>query len=65
MPQKMTDEEEECFWLKQDLESGKALEKGVPPPEIQMEEVGQWVIWGLEPVLAQQGPPLVPLMEVP
>ena len=40
------------------------LEQGVLPLDIQMEEVGQQVTWGPEPVLAQEGPPLVPLMEV-
>ena len=64
MPQQMMDKEE-CFWLGQDLESGKALELGVPPPDVQTEEVGQWVTWGLETVLAQEAPPLAPLTEVP
>ena len=34
MPQQMMGEEEECFWLGQDLESGEALELGVPPKDI-------------------------------
>ena len=29
-----------------------------------MEDVGQQVRWGPEPILAQEGPPLVPLTEV-
>ena len=28
-----------------------------------MEDVGQQVRWGPEPILAQEGPPLVPLTE--
>ena len=28
------------------LESGKALELGIPPKDVQMEEVGEWVTWG-------------------
>ena len=59
----MMDEEEECFWLGQDLESGEALEEGVLPLDVQIEEVGQRVMWGPEPVLAQEGPPLAPLTE--
>ena len=43
MVQQMTDEEEKCFWLKQDLESGKVLELGVLPKDVQMEEVGEQV----------------------
>ena len=60
----MTDKEEH-FWLGQDLEPSEVLELGVLPPDVQMEEVGQWVSWGLELVLAQEGPRLAPLMEVP
>ena len=58
-------EEEECFWLGQDLESSKVLELGIPPKDIQMEEVGERVAWGpaIEPVL--ECPPLMPLIEVP
>ena len=58
-------EEEKHFWHSQDLASGKALELGVPPEDIQMEEVGKRVTWGpaIEPV--PEGPPLVPLGEVP
>ena len=42
-------------------QSGKVLELGVPPKDIQMEEVGEWVTWGpvIEP--APEGPPLAPL----
>ena len=56
-------EEEKRFWLGQDLVSGKALELGVPPEDIQMEEVGEQVTWGpvIEPAL--EGPPLAPLGE--
>ena len=61
----MLGEKEERFWLRQDLESSKALELGVQPEDIQMEEVGEWVEWGpaIEP--APEGPPLAPLMEAP
>ena len=40
MPQWMEDEEKKCFWLRQELESSKALELGIPPEDTQMEEVG-------------------------
>ena len=65
MLQWMTDEEEKHFWLGQDLVSGKALELGIQPKDVQMEEVGKWVTWGpaIEPM--PEGPPLVPLTEVP
>ena len=65
MPQWMTYEEEERFWLGQDLESSEALELGIPPEDVQLEEVGQWVTWGLVIEPALEGPPLAPLMEVP
>ena len=65
MPQWMIDKEEGHFWLRQDLESSKALDLGVLPPDIQMEELGQWVKWGPEPVVVQDSPPLAPLMEEP
>ena len=41
------------------------LEYGVLPPTVQIEDVGQWVRWGPEPILAQEGPPLVPFIELP
>ena len=65
MPQQMTDEEVNRFWIGQDLVSGKALELGVPPKDVQMEEVGERVMWGpaIEPAL--EGPPLAPLVGVP
>ena len=58
-------EEEKRFWHGQDLVSGEALELGVPPKDIQMEEVGKRVMWGpaIEP--APERPPLVPLGEAP
>ena len=42
-----------------------ALELGIPPKDVQIEEVGEWVTWGpvLEP--ASEGPPLAPLSEAP
>ena len=65
MPQQMTDEKEEHFWLGQDLEFGKVLEYGVPHPNVQMEEVRQWVTWGLAIELVPEGLPLAPFIEVP
>ena len=59
----MTDKEEEHFWLGQDLESGEALELGVLPEDIQMEEVGKHMMWGPAIELAPEGPPLEPLTE--
>ena len=45
--------------------SGKVLELGIPPKDVQMEEVGKRVTWGpaIEPAL--EGPPLAPLGEAP
>ena len=65
MPQWMMDEEEKRFWLGQDLASSKVLELGIPPKDVQMEEVGKRVMWGpaIEP--APEGPPLAPLGEAP
>ena len=37
------------------------LEVGPPPPNIQLEEVGQWVLWVLELEPAPEGTPLLPL----
>ena len=65
MPQQMMGEEEEHFWLRQDLESGDLLELGVPPEDIQMEEVGERVVWGLAIELAPEGLALAPFPEVP
>ena len=59
----MIDEEEKCFWLGQDLASSKVLELGIPPKDIQIEEVGKQVMWGLVIEPAPEGPPLVPLGE--
>ena len=63
MPWRMTVEEEEHFWCGQDLASGEALELGVPPKDVQMEEVGERVMWGpaIEP--APEGLPLALLEE--
>ena len=65
MLQQMMVKEEKRFWHRQDLASGKALELGVLPRDVQMEEVGKRVMWGhaIEPAL--EGPPLAPLGEVP
>ena len=46
MPRQMMVKEEKRFWRGQDLASGKALELGIPPRDIQMEEVGERVTWG-------------------
>ena len=64
MLRQMMVEEEKRFWLSQNLASSKALELGVPPKDVQMEEVGERVMWGpaIEP--APEGLPLVPLGEV-
>ena len=58
-------EEEKRFWCGQDLASSEALEFGVLPEDVQIEKVGEQVMWGpaIEPAL--KGLPLVPLMEVP
>ena len=61
----MTVKEEKRFWCGQDLASGEALELGVPPRDVQMEEVVERVMWGLAIEPAPEGPPLVPLGEVP
>ena len=52
MPWRTMVEEEERFWHGQDLASGEAIELGVPPENVQIEEVGEQVMWGLaiEPV---------------
>ena len=65
IPWRMMVEEEKRFWFGQDLASGKALELGVLPKDVQIEEVGKRVMWGLviEPV--PEGPPLAPLGEAP
>ena len=65
MPQQFMGKEEECFWLGQNLECGKALELGIPPEDVQMEEVGKRVMWGLAIELVLEGLPLAPLIEVP
>ena len=65
MLQWMTDEEEKHFWLGQDLESSEALELGVPPKDVQMEEVGERVMWGPVIELVPEGPPLAPLTGAP
>ena len=57
-------EEEKRFWLGQDLVSSEALELGIPPKDVQMEEVGKWVTWGLVIEPAPEGLPLAPLGEV-
>ena len=44
MLQRMSDEEGEHFWLREDLESGKVLEYGILTLDVQMEKVGQRVM---------------------
>ena len=63
MLHQMVDKKEEHFFLRQDLEPGEVLELGITPKDIQMEEVGKWVMWGpaIEP--APEGLPLAPLTE--
>ena len=61
----MMDKEEEHLWLGQDLESGEALEIGIPPKDVQIEEVGEQVRWGPAVEPAPEGPPLAPLTVVP
>ena len=65
MLQRMMGEEEEAFWCKLDLKTGEELELGVPAPDIQIENVGRQILWGLESVLAQEVPPLLGLGEEP
>ena len=36
-----------------------------PTSDIQIEDIGQQVRWGLAPILAQEGPPLAHFKEVP
>ena len=60
MPWQMMGEEEERCWLGQDLQSSEALELGVLPRDVQMEEVSEWVMWGPAIELAPEGPPLDP-----
>ena len=55
MPQRMAAKEEEAFWLRLDLGTGEDLELGVPLPDLWIEDMGQWLWWGPEPVLAQGG----------
>ena len=40
MLRRMMAKEEEAFWLGLDLETGEVLEQGVPPQDVQMEDVG-------------------------
>ena len=45
---KITEGEKWAFWHRLYLEIWEELELGPPPPNIQLEEVGQQVPWGLE-----------------
>ena len=62
MPQRMMTEEE-AFWHGLDLETGEELELRVLPQDAWIEDMGQWVWWGPDPVLAQEGPPFPALGE--
>ena len=42
---------------------GEEIELGVMPPDVWIKEMGQLVWWALEPVLAQEGLPLLALGE--
>ena len=62
MLQKMMKEEEEAFWHRLDVETGQELDLSPLPPNVQLEEAGWQVLWGLELELVQEGPPLSPLV---
>ena len=55
MPQRMSTKEKPAFWHGLDVETEEELELGVPPPDMQLEDVCWWVRWGLEPELAPEG----------
>ena len=61
MPQKMITEKKAAFWHRLDLEMGEELELGVPPPDIQLKDVGWRVWWGPGPEPVPEGLPLSPL----
>ena len=65
MPQRRTAKQEEEFLYRLHIEMGEQLELGVLPPNIRIEDVSWQVRWGLELVLVQEGPPLLPLGEEP
>ena len=50
-----------AFWHGLDVEMGEELELGVPPLEIQLDNMGWWLQWAPEPELAQEGTYLLPL----
>ena len=55
MPQRMLGKEGAAFWNGLDLEMEGELELGVPPPDVQLENVGQQMCWGLEPEPVEEG----------
>ena len=59
LPQQMTGIEENCCQLRQDIELGEILEQKAPPPDILMEDAGQWVRLGPALPVEQEGPPLL------
>ena len=46
------------------MSPGRCWNKGSAPPDVQMKDIGQLVRWVPEPILAQEGLPLVTFMEV-
>ena len=61
MLQRIVGKKEIAFWHRLDLEMGKELELGVPPPDVWIEDVGWWVQWGLEQGPVEEGLPLLAL----
>ena len=47
------------------METGEELELGPPSPNIQLEDTGQWVCWGLEVEPELECPPLLALRAEP
>ena len=43
------------------MATGEELEMGPPPPTIQLEEAGWWILWGLAVEPVEEGLPLLPL----
>ena len=56
--------QEKHFWLRHDIELGKALELGASSPDNLMEDMGWWVRLGLVPLVAQEGPLLTALRKM-
>ena len=58
MLQRMMGKKEAAFWYRVYLKIGEELELGVPPPDVWIENMGQRVLWGPEPELVKEGPPV-------